>query len=162
MKCEHARRLAHELSWAGETSSGGDIIMPDELEEHLWACPECRAELAELRELRSRLRALGNRRPPENLAPRTMAALRSERRRQQQSVRRVRVYIPRALAAGAAAAAIAIGGAYLAGHRSAPTTTVTPQVRPLVAAYSDFRSAQPFGSDDAMPMFVDVQENDKR
>ena len=162
MKCDHARRLAHELSWTGEASSGSDIIIPDELEEHLWACPECRAELAELRELRSRLRALGNRRPPENLARRTMATLRSERWRRRQSVRRVRIYIPRALAAGAAAAAIAIGGAYLAGHRSAPTTTVTPQVKPLVAAYADFRGTQPFGGGDGMPILVSVQENDQR
>jgi predicted anti-sigma-YlaC factor YlaD len=163
VKCDHARQLANDLSWAGEAKPGSDVIIPDELEEHLWACAACRAELAELRELRLRLGELRRTRPPEHLIHRTMAALRSERRQRQRSVHRLRVYAARALAAGVAVAALAVGGAYLANHRSSASATVAPNVKPLVAEYADFRGAQPFGDRDGLPLVLShVQEKGER
>ena len=174
MKCERARRLAAEISWAqpGEAEAGlpagggpGSAIAP-ELEEHLWSCPGCRAELTELRSLRSQLRALGDRHPPDALAQRTMILVRQEqRRRRAVAPRRTHVHLRRTAAAAAAAAAIAAGGLYVAVHRPAPTAShsaVTANVAPLVMEYADFRGAQPFGDRDGMTLVRAHMEEEKQ
>lgn len=56
-------------------------VTPEEkvlLEEHLEACPECRAELRDLAETVSRLRSLGEVEPPPWLAVKVMARVRQE------------------------------------------------------------------------------------
>lgn len=56
-------------------------VTPEEkvlLEEHLEACPECRAELRELAETVSRLRSLGHEEPPPWLTVKVMARIRQE------------------------------------------------------------------------------------
>lgn len=153
MNCEHARRLANQVTWpASETAAAQDVAeIPADLEEHLWSCPACRTELTELRALRCRLRALGNRPAPDHLAPRIVSAIRLDHRRHA-SARRSALHLRRALAAAAAAAAIAAGGAYLVTHRASGTgadRAVSANVAPLVTEYADFRGAQPFGDRDA-------------
>lgn len=157
MKCERARRLVEDVIFAseGEASARDDLGITPALEEHLWSCPRCRAAMRELRDLRSQLRALGNRCAPDHLVPRAMRAVRLEWRRRRAAVQRTRAYLRRALVAAAAVAAIAAAGAYLTAHRApnfAADNSVTANVAPLVMEYADFRGAQPFGDRDGMTL----------
>ena len=166
MNCEHARRLANEVTWpAPKPPAAQDLAeIPTDLEEHLWSCPACRTELTELRALRCRLRALGDRPAPDHLAPRTMSAIRLDHRHHS-SARRSALHLRRALAAAAAAAAIAAGGAYLAIHRASGTSAdraVSANVAPLVMEYADFRGAQPFGDRDAAALWRAHMKERKR
>jgi anti-sigma factor RsiW len=145
-----------------------DTAGEQELDQHLSSCAQCRAEIAELRVLRARLRELGGRPAPANLAGRTMSALRLDqfRRRRRVPLRRTALYLRRAVAAGVAAAAIAGAGAYLARSRpggGSSQTAVSASVAPLVMEYTDFRGAQPFGDRDGMLMVrAHVEEGQRR
>jgi anti-sigma factor RsiW len=166
VNCEHARRLANEVTWPAPKSGADDHVagIPADLEEHLWSCPACRAHMAELRELRCSLRALGNRPAPDHLAPRIMSAVRIDHRRHA-SVHRSALHLRRAIAAVAAAAAIAAGAAYLAIHRgsgAASDRAVSANVAPMVTEYADFRSAQPFGDRDAAALVRARMKEQKR
>jgi len=169
VKCNRARRLANELIMAapGEAAPR-DSAATQELDQHLWSCARCRAEAAELRALRSRLRELGDRPAPDNLAARAMSALRLERfrRLRRAPLRRTALYLRRAVVAGAAAAAIAGAGAYLARNLpggSNSQAAVSANVAPLLMEYADFRGAQPFGDRDGMLMVrAHVEEGQRR
>jgi anti-sigma factor RsiW len=166
VNCERARRLANDIIYlaAGEAAAQDGAEIPAELEEHLWSCPNCRAEMAKLRALRCRLRALGNRPAPDDLASRTMSAIRLDHRHRA-AARRSALHLRRALAAAAAAAAIAAGGAYLATPRaSGPRAdrAVSANVAPLVMEYADYRGAQPLGDRDAMALVRARMKEQKR
>lgn len=155
MNCERARRLAHDMGGkAGAPAAGRESGIAAELERHLWSCPPCRAYLEQLRVLRTDLRALGNRRAPDGLGPRTMSALRLQQRRRRPR-RPARRYWRQALAAAVAAAAVVATGAYLATHRAEIPAGGAPlqgSIAPLVMEYTDFRAAQPFGDRDGMAL----------
>ncbi|GAA0262072.1 zf-HC2 domain-containing protein [Saccharothrix mutabilis subsp. mutabilis] len=114
------------------------------VEEHLAACPTCRAELAELREVEE---ALGDV-PPEALLDgppdggdlllqRTLRQVRSER---DSRARRRRVGVG---LAAAAVVAVVLGGGFAVGRGTAPTdqaiqtTTPTPDTGARVATATD-------------------------
>lgn len=167
MKCERARRLAEEMIFADpqQASIGGDLGSVAQFEEHLWSCSDCRAQMKELRILRSQLRALGNRRAPAELVPRTMRALRREQWRRRALMRRGVLRLRRVAAAVAAVAVIAGVGAYLTGHQPRAATggaAVTANVAPLVMEYADFRGVQPFGDRDGMTVMLAHMEESKQ
>jgi len=155
VNCKRARRVAHEIDWqqVSESPGGERPAHAMELEQHLAACPECRAHVQELHQVRVQLHALGERRAPADFASLTMSKVRLEQRRGHRARRPARSAGARALAAAMAAVVIAAALVYLSLHY-AGTRAAAPPVRagmaPLLQEYSDFRAAQPFGDHDGM------------
>lgn len=167
MNCKRAQRLAHDL--IGEEREGGagrpQTAASAALEQHLWSCPACRAQVERLRALRLQLASLGGRRAPYDLATRVMAALRVERQRARRRKVAPPLSVRRAALAAVLTAALAAGGAYFALHRGQGVSrgeTVSANVAPLVMEYTDFRSAQPLADHDGMALIRASLEEEHR
>lgn len=144
MNCKQAKRMAHALisNRICEDPAADQPMVSEELEEHLWSCAQCRAELEELRTLQAGLRERRCHHAPAQLAARTMSALRVERRRMRRTQRRwAWGRIGWTVAGAVTAVAIAIG-LYFAGYRAGATVARAPgQPAATSPTYADVRGA---------------------
>ncbi len=132
--------MTHPPDWSFPSAFIDDALAADErtlFEEHLAGCAACRAEVATLRELKSRF-AAAPRRP---LPPALRALL--ARRGRPPLWRRVFVpaRTPRWAAAGLATAAVALLAIWAVRHTAATPAAI--DLQPLMAAHADSAMERP-------------------